>query len=277
MRRTVLVTAIISAVGITAWVSSQPRLHAQRAIDPRIADLVQAGRVRVGLGLGTAPSAIKDAKTGEVRGPAMDMARALAARIGVELASVEYPRPGAVIEGARAGDWDVAFLAIDPARAAEADFSPPYMQYDLTYMVQTNSTIRTSRDVDQPGVRVAVPRGDISDLRLSRTLKRAELLRADTVLGAFELARTGQANVLAGIRPNMLQNLSLLPGYRILDDGFGLIVIAAVVPKEHPGRLAYVSEFVEDAINSRIVQQAIDRAGLRGIKVLASGKPSLQQ
>jgi polar amino acid transport system substrate-binding protein len=277
MRRTVLIPAMILVLGIAAWVCSHPRLYAQKAIDPRVADLVLVGRVRVGIGLGTTPSAIKDAKTGEVRGPAMDMSRALAARIGVELETVEYLRPGAVIEGARTGNWDVAFLAIDPARAAEADFSPPYMQYDLTYMVQADSTIRTSGDVDRPGIRIAVPRGDISDLRLSRTLKRAELLRADTVPAAFELARTGKANVLAGIRPNMLQNLSLLPGYRILDDGFGLIVIAAVVPKEHPGRLAYVSEFVEDAKSSGIVQQAIDRAGLRGIEVLPSRKPLSRQ
>jgi hypothetical protein len=58
--------------------------------------------------------------------------------------------------------------------------------------------------------------------------------------------------------------------YRILDDGFGVIVIAAAVPKEHSGR--YISEFVEDAKSSGIVQQAINRAGLRGIEVLPPRK-----
>ncbi len=270
-------TVLLPILGLVfgAWICSQPTLQAQSVIDARVADLLQAGRVRVGIGLGTAPSAIRDAQTGQVRGPAIDMARALADRVGVALVPVEYPRPGAVIEGARTGEWDVAFLAIDPARAAEADFSPPYMQYDLTYMVQADSPIHASAEIDQPGIRIAVPRGDISDLRLSRTLKRAELLRADTVPVAFELARTGQANVLAGIRPNMLQNLSWLPGYRILDDGFGVIRIAAVVPKGHAERLAYVSEFVEDAKRSGIVQQAIDRANLRGIEVSPFPKSSL--
>jgi ABC-type amino acid transport substrate-binding protein len=53
-------------------------VHAQRSTDPRIADLIQSGRLRVALGLGSPELAMKDANTGEVRGPALDLARALA-------------------------------------------------------------------------------------------------------------------------------------------------------------------------------------------------------
>ena len=107
----------------------------QQAPDPRVADLVKAGRLRVGLGLGSPALAIKDPVTGEMRGPALDLARALAARIGIELQPVEYPRPGAIMEGIRNNAWDVTFFVIDPVRAAEGDFSPPYMQSDFTYLV----------------------------------------------------------------------------------------------------------------------------------------------
>src|SRR2546425_2368955 len=149
---------------LVALLASAAIAGAQSVSDPRVADLVQAGRVRVGLGLGTPTVATKDPGTGEVRGPALDLARALASRIGIELVPVEYPRPGAVMEGVRAGAWDLAFLAIDPSRAAEADFSPPYMEVDLSYLVPPGSSIRNVADVDQPGVRIAVPRGDVTDL-----------------------------------------------------------------------------------------------------------------
>jgi polar amino acid transport system substrate-binding protein len=69
--------------------------------------------------------AVKDPTSGEVRGPALDLARALAMKIGVQLEAVEYPRPGAILQGIAADEWDVTFLVGDPARAAEADFSPP--------------------------------------------------------------------------------------------------------------------------------------------------------
>ncbi len=215
MRRIALMLALTFALGIGAEVVGVQILYAQQASDPRVADLVRTGRVRVGLGLGSLGSAIKDPVTGEVRGPALDLARALAARIGIELQSVEYPRPGAVMEGVRTNAWDVAFLGIDPARAAQVDFSPPYMQSDYTYLAPAGSSIRNVADADRPAVRIAVPRGDASDLTLSRILKQAELVRADSTAAADDLWRTGRADVRAGVRLNLLEASAPLPGSRV--------------------------------------------------------------
>jgi len=274
MRRITLMLALTWSLGIAAAVIGAQILSAQQAPDPRVADLIQAGKVRVGLGLGSPPIAIKDPVTGELRGPAWDVARALAARIGIGLLPVEYPRPGAVMEGVRANAWDVALLGIDPSRAAEVDFSPPYLQYDLTYAVPVGSAIRYVADVDLPGVRVAVPRGDISDLRLSRMLKRAELVRVNTIAAVFDLLRTGNADVCGGTRPGLLEELARLPGFRVLEDRFGVILVAMVVPKGHAERLAYISDFIEEAKASGLVQRTIERAGLRGVQVAPPGNPS---
>lgn len=249
-------------------------MYARQTTDPRVADLVRSGKVRVGLGLGTPALAIKDPATGELRGPALDLGRALAARIGIELATVEYPRPGAVIEGARTDAWDVAFLVADPTRAAEADFSPPYMQSDFTYLVPAGSSIRNVADVDRAGVRIAVPRGDASDLQLSRLLQRGELVRTETLADAVELLRTGGAHARAAPRPILLAESGKLPGSRVLDDGFAVISYAALVPKGQAGRLAYVNEFIEDAKASGSVQRTIEAAGLRGIQAAPAGEPS---
>src|SRR5438552_1674776 len=159
MKRIAVTGAFILAVGIGVDVIGRQAASAQQATDLRVADLVRAGRVRVGLGLGVPTVAIKDPATGKVRGPALELGRALAARIGIEFAPVEYPRPGAVMEGVRTGAWDVAFLGIDPSRTTEGDFSPPYMEYDLTFMVPAGSSVRNVADADQPGIRIAVERG----------------------------------------------------------------------------------------------------------------------
>jgi polar amino acid transport system substrate-binding protein len=276
MSRIVLMLALTLALGVGAEVIGVQILYAQQATDPRVADLVRAGRLRVGLGLGAAPMAIKDPATGEVRGPGLDLARALAARIGIELQPVYYPRPGAVLEGVRTNAWDVTFLVIDPARAAEADFSPPYMQSDFTYLVAAGSSIRNVADADQPGVRIAVPRGDASELYLSRILKRAELVRTDSIPAAVDLLRTGHGDAYAGPRPVALAEAARVPGSRVLDDGFLLIQWAAVVPKGHASRLAYVSEFIEEAKASGLVKQIIERHGLRGVQVAPARNPSTQ-
>ena len=153
--------------------AGEQTVFAQATQDPRVVDLVRAGELRVGLGLGVLMQAVKNPTTGELRGAALEMARALAARIGVRLVTVEYPRPGAVIDGLRTNAWDVSFLVVNPARMAEVEFSHPFLQSDYTYLVAPGSPIRSVADVDQAGIHIAVPRGDGSDLYLSRTLKRA--------------------------------------------------------------------------------------------------------
>ena len=273
MRRIVLMLALTLALGIGEEIISVQLLYAQQAPDPRVADLVKAGKLRVGLGLGSAVLAIKDPATGEVRGPSLDLGRALAARIGIELQPVEYPWPGAVPEGVRTNAWDVAFLAFDPDRATGVDFSPPYMQSDFTYLVRAGSSIRTVADADQPGVRIAVPRGDAVDLLLSRILKRAELVRTDSIAAAVDALRTGQGDLRAGPRPVLLGESARLPSSRVLEDRFALAFWAAVVPKINAGRLAYVSEFIEEAKASGLVKQIIERNGLRGVQVAPAGNP----
>jgi polar amino acid transport system substrate-binding protein len=241
------------------------------ADDPRVEDLVKTGMVRAGIGL--TPLAITtDAVTGDLLGVALDLGRALAARIGIELHPVIYPRPGAVIDGLRAKEWDVAIsLGVDPNRATEVDFSPPYMEVDLTYLVPIGSTILRIGEADRAGVRIAVPRGDLVDLLLSRQLKQAELVRADSVIGAFELLRAGHADVSALPRPNLLQYAGQLAGSRVLADRFGVNSVAIAVPKGRAGRLAYIREFIEEAKTSGLVQRAIENAGLRGVQVAAAG------
>jgi polar amino acid transport system substrate-binding protein len=240
---------------------------AQQPPDPRVADLVQAGALRIGLGLGSSTTATKDPATGEIRGIGFELGRTLAERIGTKLVSVEYPRPGAVIDGLRTDAWDVTVLLVDPVRAAQVDFSHPFMQSDLTYLVPAGSTIQSVADADQQGRRIAVARGDTSDLVLTRTVKRAELVRLDSIAAAVELMRTGGADAIALNRPSLIGQSAALPGSRVLSDGFGEISSAMAVPKGHAARLAYINEFIDGAKASHLVDRIIQELALQGVRV----------
>jgi polar amino acid transport system substrate-binding protein len=243
-----------------------------QSADPRVADLVQAGKVRVGLGLGNHAAALKDPASGKLQGMAVDLAVALAARIGVALEPIIYPRPGAVFEGALEDAWDVTFLVVAPERIAEADASPIYMQSEFTFLVPARSSIRRAADADRPGIRIAVPRGDAVDLRLSRILKHAQLLRADNQAAGIAWLRSGKVNAYAAPRSTLLALAAQVPGSHVLDDAFGATTWAAFVPKGHAARLAYVSEFIESAKADGLIAQFITREGMRGIKVAPAAK-----
>lgn len=274
MARAVALSATIMSFVplLTSVAPAQTALAQVSQGDPRVADLVRAGELRFGLGLGVLTQAVKNPATGELRGAALELGRALAARIGVRLVIVEYPRPGAVLDGLRTNAWDVSFLGIDPDRIKQVDFSHPLFQSDMTYLVAPGSPIQSVADADQPGIRIAVPKGDQSDLYLSRTLIRAKLIRADSHAAAVDLLRTGGADAKASPRYVLMAELPAVPGARILDEGFADHPFAAIVPKGHAARLAYVNEFVEQAKASGLAKRIIDSLGLKGVVRVAPPK-----
>jgi polar amino acid transport system substrate-binding protein len=248
--------------------------EAQQAPDPRVADLVQAGKVRGALFL---PQYTIDPLTGEVRGAAggvvmIALANALAARLGVEVLLIAHPTPLKATECLKADACDLALgMGIDPTRDTEVDFSSPYMQLDFTYLVPSGSSIRSVADADKPGVRIAAVRNHASTLALSRILQHAKVVYAETPDAAFDLLRTGHADVFAQARPVLLDYSTQLPASRVLQERYGAYLLAMGLPKGKAGRLAYITEFIEEAKASGLVQRAIERGGLRGIQVAPPG------
>jgi polar amino acid transport system substrate-binding protein len=105
---------------------------------------------------------------------------------------------------------------------------------------------------------------------LSRVFKHADLIYAATPDPTFELLRSGSADAFASVRPVLLAYSSKLPGSRVLEDHYGANLLGMVVAKGHSARLEYLSEFIEQANASGLLQQAIDRAGLPGHRVASA-------
>lgn len=242
--------------------------NAQQVSDPRVADLVAAGKIRVGV---HSVMYTNDPHTGEVKAaPAgivlFDLARSLGARIGADVVLIGHPTIAEMLTCLSAGACDMGFMGPDPSRTG-VDFSPPILQLDYTLLVPAASSIQHIADADRPSVRIAAVTGHASTLTLSRVFKHAQLLSAATPEPAFELLRTGQADAFASIRGVLLEYSTRLPGSHVLDDHYGANLLGMVVPKDHAARLAYLTDFIEQAKTSGLVQRAIERAGLPGYKM----------
>ena len=240
---------------------------ARPSSDERVADLVQAGRMRVGL---FPPQYVRDAATGALAGVWVDIVRALGERVGVEVVVVENPTPAAAIDALDAARCDIASLGYDPTRAARVGgFSPPFMRVDYTLMLPAGSPIGRIAEADRPGMRIAAVRDHASTLALGRLLRHAAPVTVDTAAEAFELLRGGRVDAWASVRPALLEYAGRWSGARVLDDDYGANQPALVVAKGQAARLAYISEFVEYAKASGLVQQAIARADRAGYALAA--------
>jgi polar amino acid transport system substrate-binding protein len=252
----------------TAFLASGIALSGTQSLaDPRVADLVQTGTIRIGVFPSFQYS--KDPATGHPRGLAIGIARALAARLGLgDVVTIEFPTPPNVIECVKTGGCDLGFMLIDPTRATEVDFTPPFVRSDFTYLLPASSSLRSAADVDRPAIRIAAVRGHASTAALVRIIKQASPVYAESYETAVNLVRTGSADAFASIREMVLQYSVELPGSRVLDDSYQSNFAGIAVPKGNAGRLAYIKEFLDDLKRSGSLQRVIDDAGLRGIEVV---------
>jgi polar amino acid transport system substrate-binding protein len=203
-----------------------------------IADLAPTGVLRAAINLG---NPVLASGTPEAPGGVtVDLAREIAARLGVPVELVCFAAARESYEAMVNGRADICFLAIEPARAAEIAFTAPYMVIEGVYAVAADSPITTHADVDRPGVRVGVKRGSAYDLYLSRTLQHATLVRTD------EAVYEGM-DVAAGIRQPLTAFVAAHPGYRLLEDRFMEIRQAVgVAQKCRPETVQLLNELVEE-------------------------------
>jgi polar amino acid transport system substrate-binding protein len=236
-------------------------------------ELAPSGVLRIGLNFGNPVVVQKEASGGDPRGVGPDLGRELARRVGLPVAYVAYETAAAVADAAKRGEWDVAFLARDPARAGEIDFSAPYMLIEGTYMVAADSPLRDVADVDREGIRIAVGDKTAYDLWLTRNIEHATLVKAASSKAAIELFRAQKLDAVAGVRQPLAAVAKEAPGYRVMDASFMAIGQASGVPKGRPAAYMHLHRFIEEAKASGFVARALAASGQSASVAPAEGSP----
>ena len=225
--------------------------------------LVTNGKVRVALLYGN-PALVR-MEAGQPTGIAVDLARALARDLGAEFVPVGFQNAVGVLDSASRGEWDVAFIAYDPART-HVRFATPYMEIENTLLVTAKSPIQDLADMDARGRRIVVQSGDSADLYLARTLKQTRLVRTSHAAAPGMLER-GEVDAYAANRMRLTEVAPTLPGSRVLPGRFLALPQTIAVPPEREAALPWVNAFVARAKASGEVQRAIDRANVPGAVV----------
>lgn len=226
-------------------------------------NLAPTGTLRAAINLGNTVLA-QTGPDGKLQGITADLAGELARRLGVPLELVPFSSAGKVFEALKSDAWDVAFLAIEPVRAAEIAFTAPYVLIEGAYLVPKDSKLKTIDDVDHTGVRIGVGGGSAYDLYLTRTLKHATLVR-DLKGGAasIEVFRREGLEVAAGVRQPLVAYAKDNADVYVMDGKFMEIRQAMGTPRTRPGSeesQAYLSAFVEEMKASGFVADGLKRS-----------------
>ena len=235
-------------------------------------ELAPSGTIRIGINFQNVLLTRKDPATGEAGGIALDLAHELGRRLGVPVEIVPFPTAGHLADAVKTSAWDVAFLAGEAQRANVIAFTAPYLEIETTFLVPPGSPFRKVEDVDRDGVRVAAGAKGGPDLAASRTLKRAQIVRAPTTPAAAQMFVRDKLDALVGLKPRLVEDAALLPGSRVLEGRLSVVGQAVGTHKDRAAGAKYLAEFVEDIKASGLVARVIEKNGIRGVTVAPAAR-----
>src|SRR5215471_6581065 len=235
-------------------------------------DLAPTGALRAAY-LGTNPAqAMRDPSTGEIRGPAYELARVLAGRNNVPLEFKPIASPPAVIEAVKNGEADIGFVAYEATRLGTVEFSQTYMLVRQSFLVLDGSPIKAIADIDRAGQKIAGTVNDSITLCMKRILKQATIVELENNPAELSKALTERAiDALGANRQRLTTLLAATPGTRLLPDDLFNVPQNIVVPKDRPAALAEVNALIDEVRMSGFLQSAIERSGAIGVAVAPAG------
>ena len=265
LRIAILASALLvsACVGLPTAPVAQP-LPIAASAEARNA-LAPSGRLRVGVYPGSPTSWVKNPKTGESVGVALELGRLMAQTLQVPVQVVEFSRVAEIIEALKAGQVDMTFTNASPARAREVDFSAPLIQLELGLLVPPGSSLRSFADADRAGVRIGVSQGSSSQAALGQRLQQARVVTAASLSAAQDMLKAGQIDAFATNKGILFEMAEKLPGYKVLDDRWGLENLAIAVPKGREAGRDFLQSFAEQVQRQDLLKGMAERAGLRGV------------
>jgi polar amino acid transport system substrate-binding protein len=231
-------------------------------------NITPTGRLRASINLGNPILAGRDKTSGEPAGVSVDLARAFAQRLGVDLELVVFDTAAKSVQAVTDEQADIGFFAIDPMRGAGIAFTAAYVLIEGCYLVREASPIRDNAEVDRSGHTVVVGNGSAYDLFLSRELKQAAIARSPSSPTVVDTFIELKAEVAAGVKQQLEADARRLGGLRLLPGRFMVIQQAMGCPKGRGAEAAAVlAAFVEEMKASGFVASALQRHGIAGASV----------
>ena len=209
-----------------------------------------------------------DAQTGAVTGPVADLVKELARRLGVPYTLIPSSDARDIINRLQAHTADLGFMAYNAGRAADVDFSAPWLLMPNSYIVRADSPLRKVADADSAGIHISAVKNDTQDVYLSANLKsnRVNTVPAMPALDEIEsLLLSGKIDAFAANRQRLVEAAARYPKLRVLADNYFVAGQAIAIAKGDPSHLGALNRLLGEVLATGLVKASIDRAGLRGV------------
>ena len=218
--------------------------------------------LRIGINMSNFLLVNKDSTFSKPEGLSPEIGKLLARELGINYEFVTFKNPGLLADAIDYDKWDVGNFAYEKKRAEIIDFSNPYVNIDANFLLRKNSEINQNHDVDNKNNKIAVVNRSAYDLWLSDNYKKAKIIRAKTIIETHNLFYNQDVNILAGLKPKLLEELKNNSEFKLIDEPFTFIKQSIGIKKGKPKAIDFINNFVSKKIKDGTIKSLLEKYGL---------------
>ena len=250
VRRVLIIALALISAGLVSCASMGwgDKEGGGSASSPVLTSVVERGSLRVGMSGDQPPFNVVN-KGGELIGLEVDLARALANSIGVELEIVQRPF-GTLLSSLEAGDVDMVMsgLTMTPERNLKVAFVGPYFVSGKAILTrdETLAGSNESGDINKTTVRLAALAGSTSERFVQEVTPEAQLTAVQTYDEAVQAVIDGRVDALVADFPICVISVFRNPdaGLISLSSPFNFEPIGIAMPANDPLFTNLVTNYV---------------------------------
>jgi len=201
---------------------------------------------------------------------AISLGNALAARLGVTLAPVQYADAGAAYQALESGKVDIVLAPIQ-AKPDGTSSTQAVLSLEHTYLVRSNSPLQSVSDVDSQGIKVGSAEGSPHTAFLANHLQHAQLIPFPTEADALAALAVGKIDAYANVRFALAGLMAKVPGSRMLNGTFFSAGFGFVTSSMHAKGSAYLNSFVASELSGGQLEQLVHALGKPGVLAGVAG------
>tara|TARA_B100000767_G_C19717227_1_gene515516 strand:- start:678 stop:1406 length:729 start_codon:yes stop_codon:yes gene_type:complete len=221
--------------------------------------LAPTGVLRVGINMSNFLLVNSKDSLGLPNGVSPEVGKRLAKELNVKCELVQFAKPGLLADAVNNNLWDVGNIACEKERAEIIEFSDPYVNIDANFIVRNSSNLKNNKNIDLSGIKIAVLEGSAYDLWLTENFHNAELIRADSIENSHKLFREKKADVLAGLKPRLVEELEYSKDLKIIENPFTYIKQSIGIKKGNSEIVDFLNKFVLKIIKEGFVESLLKK------------------
>ena len=204
------------------------------------------------------------AADGSPQGISPDIANLVASTLDLPCELVCFDRPGKLADAVNQDIWDIGNIAFEAERAQTLDFSHPYVVIEANFLVRHDDDFWTNDDIDRAAAKIAVSERSAYDLWLTDHFSQAQIVRASSIQAAHDLFFEKKVDVLASLKPKLLEDMANHSGLRMIDPPFTAVKQSIGLAKGKADSIAFLNALIAQSIKNGWIAAQLELHGMTG-------------